>query len=269
MIIDKKATSDWWTSEGGFFGKLYAEADNSLEGFLNNPQQMEQRIKDEVEGVIRLCKLNKGDAVVDCPCGYGRHTCGLASLGLNLTGFDVNDEHLAIAKEQVKKLNLDNVKFVQNDMRKMNFKDEFNALINMFYSFGFFENEADDQTSIDNFCKALKPGGKFLMHTFITLPKIKSGDYKKKETRNLKSGKQLELYRDYDEETKREFGEWYLVDKDGSKQELAPYSMRIYTDGEYREMCAKAGFSRVDVYGDWQGAPYQDNSELMIVVATK
>jgi len=261
--------SDWWKSEGGFFGKKYAEADNSLEGFLKNPQVMNARVTQEVSGVIKLCNLKKGDKILDAPCGYGRHSLGLALRGFGVTGVDINKEHLGIGRKSLKKLKLVNADFYRRDIRKLNFKNKYDAVINMFYSFGFFDDFIDDMKTLENFYRVLRKGGKFLMHTFITLPKIENGDYKKRDIRTLVTGNKLELFREYDYKTKREFGEWSLVTKNGKKHKLAPYSMRIYTDIEYIGMCTKVGFSKIDVYGGWKGEKYKDSSELMIVVATK
>jgi SAM-dependent methyltransferase len=268
MVIDNIA-DNWWESKGGFFGDLYAKADNSFEGFLNSPADLDARTKEEVEGVVKLCGLNEGDPIMDCPCGYGRHSIALTLAGFKVTGVDINNEHLAIAKRMANEVGADTLNIVTQDMRSLDKKEEFNAVINMFYSFGFFKDESDDVLSLQNFYNSLKPGGKFLMHTFITLPKIRRGDYKTHEIRTLKDNDKLELYREYNEETKREDGEWSILKTDGTKESLAPYSMRIYTDKEFIEMCDKVGFSKVDVYGDWAGEPYKDESELMIVVATK
>jgi ubiquinone/menaquinone biosynthesis C-methylase UbiE len=248
--MEKKAKDmpyekDWWQDGGGFFGKLYAEADDSYEGFLNRPEDMPARIKDEVEGVMRLCGIKAGDSVMDCPCGYGRHSLGLSQRGLNVRGVDISTEHLDLAKKQAERMNAQNIAFTQSDMREIPLKEEFNAVINMFYSFGFFDDEEDDLRAVKKFHAALKPGGKFLMHTFITVPKIESGNYKKYDVRTLTSGNKLELFRDFDTETKREVGEWYIVHPDGTKKMLAPYAMRIYTEKEFKELCLKAGFQDV------------------------
>jgi SAM-dependent methyltransferase len=260
---------DWWNDSGGFFGKLYAEADDSFEGFLKKPEVMSSRIKKEVEGVIRLCKIKKNAAVLDCPCGYGRHSLGLSQKGYRVHGVDINSEHLSLARKQANKISKKNHRFTHKDMRTLSFKEKFDAVINMFYSFGFFDDEADDQLSVENFYRALKPGGAFLMHTFITIPKIKAGDYKKHDIRSLASGNKLELFRDFNVRTKREVGEWAIVYPDGTREILAPYSMRIYSNEEFDALCRRAGFKDVVFYGDWNGTPYKPHSELLIAVARK
>lgn len=267
--IPKTIPETWWESEGGFFGQLYLEADDSLEGFLHHPQDMAGRVQTEVAGIIKLCGLERGDAVLDCPCGYGRHSVALAEKGFQVTGVDINDFFLKIAREQVQKLGIANCRFLKEDMRSIDFTNTFNAVVNMFYSFGFFAREEDDNRVAHNFYRALKPGGTFLMHTHITLPKIMSGDYKRHEIRTLQSGNKLELFRDYDPNTKRENGQWFIIYPNGTRKSSESYSMRIYSTEEFTNLCRAAGFRDVRLYGDWDGIPYKDSSPLLIAVAIK
>lgn len=267
--IPKTVPETWWGNKGGFFGELYLEADDSLEGFLNRPQDMVGRIQTEVDGIIKLCSLREGDTVLDCPSGYGRHSIALAEKGFQVTGVDINDFFLKVAREQVQKHSIQNCRFLKEDMRVIDFTETFDAVVNMFYSFGFFSAEEDNSRVAHNFYRALKPGGTFLMHTHITLPKIMSGDYKRHEIRTLQSGNKLELFRDYDPNTKRENGQWFIIYPDGTKKASEPYSMRIYSTEEFVDLCRGAGFRDVKAYGDWNGAHYEDSSPLLIAVATK
>ncbi|CAF4819188.1 unnamed protein product [Rotaria sp. Silwood2] len=70
-------------------------------------------------------------------------------------------------------------------MIDINYDNEFDAVINMFYSFGFFETDEENNQVLQNFYNALKPGGKFLFHTDVNIPRILSGKYKEDETRHL------------------------------------------------------------------------------------
>lgn len=268
-INNSEISKKWWEGSGGFFNDVYLEGDNSYDGFLKSPQDLETRTKLEVEGIMKLCKLKPKGTVMDLPSGYGRHSISLARKGFNVTGVDINDKFLKTASSVAKGLGLSNVKFIKKDMRHIEFKNLFDAAINMFYSFGFFESEDDNFKAIKNFHKALKPKGNFLLHTHITLPKILKNDYKKHEIRTLKTGNKLELIRDYDPVTKRENGQWYILNKDGTKKISSIYSMRIYDTSEFEDMCKKAGFRKVEFYSNWNGTPYHDSSQLLIMVATK
>lgn len=260
-------SKQWWEDKGGFFGLNYLEADDSFDGFNSDNMELDRRTELEASGVMNLAGIKAGDRLMDCPCGYGRHSLALASRGVNVTGVDINSEFLSICRFQKLKRQIESVEFVTKSMLEISFEAKFDAVINMFYSFGFF-SEDENRKVAQNFHRALKPGGRFLMHTHVTIPRFKRGLIKEVEARKLKSGRILELTRKLDAEN-REIGQWTVVGKDGQKTPLSEYSVRIYGTAEYEEMCRSVGFSKVDFYSDWAGSPYSDDSDLLIAVATK
>lgn len=160
----------WWEEGAGFFGRGYMQGDDSVEGYLEQPMTLTERTTQEVNGIINLLQLQRLQRVLDCPCGYGRHSINLAHRGLEVIGADINSEELAVACQCIS--NLPNVQFIKNDMRYLYFHDYFDAVINMFYSFGFFDTDEENMQVLRNFYTALKPGGKFLMHTDVNIPRI-------------------------------------------------------------------------------------------------
>ena len=257
----------WFEDGGGFFGRYYIEGDNSVEGYLRNPMTLEQRTQREIDGVVKILDLRPGDRVLDCPCGYGRHSTELATRGFEVVGCDINREMLEPAVNATR--GLSNVKFVKQNMVHLDFTEEFDAVVNLFFSFGFFDSDEDNNQVLQNFYRALKPGGKFMMHTDINVPRIVNGTYKLRETRQLKSGRQLEISETCDMQNKRLEGRWCLVSADGSRQELTPYTAAIYTLEDFAAMCDAVGFRNIRGYGDWTGTPLTSNSEDMIIVAEK
>lgn len=267
--MTQTATSEkqWWEEGAGFFGRGYMEGDNSIEGYLEQPLTLVERTAQEVSGIISLLKLQPGDRLLDCPCGYGRHSIGLARRGISVIGADINSEELQLAWGQTGEL--PNAQFIKNDMRFLYFHDHFDVVINMFYSFGFFETDEENLQVLRNFYTALKPGGKFLMHTDVNIPRIISGKYKAVEQRSLSDGKILEIIDRYDPVERRINGTWTLIHPDKRIEELTPYSVRVYTNEEFTQMCYKVGFNEVTAYGSWEGEPLTDDSEDMMIVAQR
>src|SRR3990167_3007348 len=125
---------NWWEPDYGFFGDFYIEGDNSLNGYLEGKKQsLSDRVEVEVTGIIRLLDLKPQDKVLDLPCGYGRHSIGLAKKGYHVTGCDINPTHLEVANKNSKILNV-SPSFVLGDMLNYQSDEKFNAIINMFYS---------------------------------------------------------------------------------------------------------------------------------------
>lgn len=259
----------WWKEGGGFFNEIYLEGDDSLEGHLNTPADLSTRTRREIQGITKLCNLTEGSSVLDCPCGYGRHSIALAEAGSKVVGIDINTSFLQRAISRAEEMSLSNVSFLQGDMRYLGLQSEFDVVINMFYSFGFFLSEQENISTLRNFSNALKPKGRFLMHTHITLPKLLGGAIQTHDIRNLRSGKRIEIFRGYDPRTKREQGKWTIMEEGRQKRESAIYSVRVYTAEELRSLCKRTGFCSVEIVGDWNGKKYTDESPEMILVATK
>lgn len=261
-------SQEWWSEEYDFFGDFYMEGDNSVEGYsIKNKQSLRQRTYREVDGVLRLLDLKGKSKILDCPTGYGRHSIELARRGHHLTGSDLNSRHLEIAKKKAEEGSV-KIKFVKENMLDLEYVSEFDAVINMFYSFGFFESEEENFKVLQNFFKALKPNGQFLMHTDVNIPFIQAGKYKHDEERVLVSGNTLRIVDEYNPTSKRINGFWILKNEKG-KEIKKEYSVRVYSREEFIDLCKSAGFKFCKAYSDWDKKPYSENSEDMIIVATK
>ena len=115
----------------------------------------------EVKFLWKVLRLKKGSRVLDIPCGTGRHAVRLARRGASVLGVDITEEYLRTARRAAGKLA--NVRFVRGDMRRMPLENEFDAAINLWTSFGYFEKPSDDVKTLRAVARALKPGGLFLI----------------------------------------------------------------------------------------------------------
>ena len=104
-----------------------------------------------------LLKLNisKGGQLLDLCCGKGRHSVYLNSKGFQVTGIDLSPQNIRFCKQ----FENDTLSFFVHDMRKLFRVNYFNAVINLFTSFGYFEREHDNALAINAAAKSLKPGG--------------------------------------------------------------------------------------------------------------
>ena len=114
--IDK----DWWKEEYGFFGEFYMKGDDSIEGYrVEEKQSLDERTRVEVDGVLSLLNLKSDSKIFDCPCGYGRHSIGLAEKGMNVLGVDLNKKHLSVALDKL--AGSENLRFGQGNMLTLDY----------------------------------------------------------------------------------------------------------------------------------------------------
>ena len=121
------------------------------------------RDRQEVARLIDVLALPTGSRVLDCPCGQGRHAHLLAETGFDVDGLDYSMDLLARAKKRGTGKTL---RYTQGDMRKLpaRWTRRFDAVVNLFTSFGFFDSPDDDLRVLGEFARVLRPGGVLVFH---------------------------------------------------------------------------------------------------------
>src|SRR5207248_4506086 len=122
----------------------------------------EEHTTREVEGIIQFLDLPPGSRILDLACGHGRHSIPLAERGYRITGQDLSEVFLSRARTEADVRGA-TVNWVHSDMREIPFVDEFDAVINIFTAFGYFESDAENQQVLHQVYKALRPGGRLLL----------------------------------------------------------------------------------------------------------
>jgi SAM-dependent methyltransferase len=92
-------------------------------------------------------------------CGKGRHSRFLAQLGYTTTGIDLAHCSIIEANQDL----LPNLNFEVWDMRKVYKESTYELVVNLFSSFGYFDNEEDDQHAISAMAGDLKVGGTLVL----------------------------------------------------------------------------------------------------------
>lgn len=129
--------------------------------FTPGSPEAEAAAADETRFLWKVLRLKKGSRVLDIPCGTGRHALRLARKGASVLGVDITQEYLREARR--KGACVPNARFVRGDMRRVPLEAEFDAAINLWTSFGYFADPADDLKTLKGIARALKPGGLFLI----------------------------------------------------------------------------------------------------------
>jgi SAM-dependent methyltransferase len=100
---------------------------------------------DLVDMILEVLKLQPGDRVLDLACGSGAHALRLARRGLGVLGVDVAPSLVAHCRRQAAEGGIASPRFEEGDMRDLDLQDEFDAVLLLSGSFGFF----DDATNRD------------------------------------------------------------------------------------------------------------------------
>lgn len=227
------------------------------------PPEKFEAASDEVDDLLSLVDLADDAAVLDVPCGLGRHAVELASRGLDVTAVDATPAYLDEARDHAADDAAD-PEFVEADMREFQRPGAFDAVVNLYTSFGFFADRADDEATARNFHASLEPGGTLVMQ--LTGKETLAREYQARTWHDREHGYVLE------ERTVRDDWSWvenrWVVVEGGDSREFT-VSHRLYSAYELQSLLERVGFDEVAAHGDLAGSDYDETADELVVVAEK
>lgn len=258
--------TDWWQK---MFDQKY------LDTYLGNLTP--ERTKTEVDFIVKAARLKPSDEILDLACGHGRHSIELAKRGFaHVTGLDYSEVFIDKAVEDAEQADVD-VRFLRGDMKELPFDSEFDAVLLLFTSFGYFDDEMN-KSVLGQINKSLKPGGRFYIDVIsgeAVVRRFEREGVPDPETGLLKIARQTEMSGHPTDET-----EWFDKDRqiihthrewqDGGEKKEYDYYLHVYNMPQYEQMLAEAGFAIEDTWGDMEGNPFgSDASFRTIILARK
>ena len=207
--------------------------------------------------------LPVGARVLDVPCGQGRHTHLLAEAGYNVHGVDYSRDLLAVARKRGTGPNL---RYTRGDMRRLpkDWTRRFDAVLNLFTSFGFFAHPADDTKVVNEFARVLKPGGVLIwqgasrdgvMSRFLARDWWTSGNTMFAQEREFDPLSGLLTVRS--------------TSTGGKRRANREHSIRLYTASRLAELFAQNGLVVEQAYDSFSDGPLRRTSSEMMLVARK
>ena len=216
-----------------------------------------------IDKVLTLVKPN-GKAVLDLCCGPGRCAMDLARRGFKVTGVDRTKFLLDKAKSGARKAKA-RIEWIEMDMRDFVRPESYDMALNMFTSFGYFDDKRDDLTVLSNIFTSLNPRGVLLVEVMgkEILAKIFQPTWSEKLPDGTKFIGRGEIF----DEWTRIRNEWILVKKGRAKSYTFHHT--IYSGQEIRDRMEQVGFDDVKIYGSMDGEEYGLDSERLIAVGCK
>lgn len=221
----------------------------------------------EVDFVERELGGDRCKKILDIACGTGRHAIELARGGYQVTGFDLSEGQLRLAREKASVAGV-SVEFQRRDATEPHFTQEFDAAL-MFCEGAFPLMETDEKNFaiLQHAAGALRPDGKLMLTTLNALfPLFHSV---KDFLESKQSGAAAEKLT-FDLMTFRNRGELTFTD-DGGQPHTIETDERFYTPAEMRWLLQTAGFAKVNIFGCRLGqfsrehALTQDDFEMLVV----
>jgi SAM-dependent methyltransferase len=245
----QQPASDWWRT---WFGPAYLELYDEF---------VAERAPIEIDQLEKLLHLHPPMRILDLPCGQGRHAIELARRGYRVTGVDLSPYLLRIARQRAAATGV-SVRWQVGDMRQP-LADRFDVVLNLFTSFGYFADEADDAEVLKAAAAMLEPGGRFVVE-IINGDRIMA-NFQEREWFTVGDSAVVE-HRSLDRRSRRMVVERTV--EAGGNSRVEHHALRLYGAAEIRALLRAAEFAQVDLYGDWDGTPASPDRLRLLAVAT-
>ena len=239
-----KSKKQWYASwfDTPYYHILYKDRDYSeAQGFMDN--------------LTNYLNIPEGGKILDLACGKGRHSVYLNELGYNVTGVDLSEQSITHAKQFVNKT----LKFAVHDMSKP-YPDAFDAVFNLFTSFGYFEDEKCNLDTIASIKTELNEFG-FGVIDFMNVDYI----IENLVTEDIKTVEGIDFHQ------KRSVQNGYIIKDISFEIESERYEfqerVKAFTLKDFQELFEKAGVYLLDVFGDYKLRKYHSKtSERLIMI---
>jgi SAM-dependent methyltransferase len=218
---------------------------------------------EELDFLEDVLRPPQGGALLDVPCGLGRHSVGFAARGYQLTGVDLSPDSLKEARAEVSARGL-KVDLVQSDMRAITWEEQFDGAYCLGNSIGYFGRQGMKHFA-SAFARALKPGARCVIDTGMAaeslLPAVDERNW-------YQTGEVLMLV-----ENSYEAAESRLDSKlsfiKGGKTETRSVSHFVFAAGEIKSILEESGLRVSDLFSSTEKEPFELGSHRLIVVAEK
>lgn len=238
----------WYRSwfDSPYYPILYKSRDESEAAFF-------------IDRLIKYLNPSSHARFLDMACGRGRHSIRIHQKGYDITGIDLSKNSIAEAKRHEEQ----GLHFYVHDMRKLFRASHFDYVLNLFTSFGYFDNRAENENVLKTANAALKESGIFVID-FLNPGKIKS-QIKASENRKI-SGISFKIRREYED--------GWIIKKigieDGNDSYRFEEKVWAIEHEEFKSMLSGNGFEILDTFGNYNMNAYNsDESERQIIIARK
>jgi ubiquinone/menaquinone biosynthesis C-methylase UbiE len=212
-----------------------------------------------IDNLVQHLQITKGSKLIDIACGKGRHATYFNSLGLDVVGVDLSPNSIASATKNANAT----LQFSVHDMREVYQENSFDVVTNLFTSFGYFEENTDEQKAINAMASNLKSEG-VLIIDFMNVKKVIA---------NLVASEQKTIDGiTFDISRKIEAGHIIkdIQITDGAIKQHFQEKVKAITLANYSEFITTAGLKIIDIFGNYKLEDFNAiTSDRLILICKK
>ncbi|HEX8376847.1 MAG TPA: class I SAM-dependent methyltransferase [Pedobacter sp.] len=212
-----------------------------------------------IDNICSHLKPQPDARILDIACGKGRHAIYLNEKGYDVTGIDLSFSSIKYAKQ----FENEKLRFYQHDMRNLLFINYFDYALNLFTSFGYFENDRDNINALKSFRKSLSKNGVLVLDYFNShkiLNNLVESEIKTIDgidfniSKSIKQGRIIKSIEFEDNNRKHKF-----------KEDVKAYSL-----SDFERLFKLSGFKIREYFGSHSLDPFNENqSDRLIFICSK
>ena len=231
-----------------------------------------------------LAHLKDGAKVLDAGCGLGRISVELAALNLDVTGVDIIQSELDAARDSAEAEGVP-LTLLKQDLRHFHSPNQFDCAINLYTSFGYCDTIEEDMQILRNIAESLKSGGTFILECVSRETAIM---YWTPGEEFERAGYKVVTHFEVVGAWEGLRSQWTLYPIDtpslqdaaktpslrgvpATKQSIIDHTFiqRLYPASFLRDKLIEIGFSKAEVFGDYDKSPYNEKARTMVIIGTK
>jgi 2-polyprenyl-3-methyl-5-hydroxy-6-metoxy-1,4-benzoquinol methylase len=240
--------NDWFASwfDTSYYHILYADRnDNEAKEFIIN--------------LSKNLNLPAHAKVLDLACGKGRHSVTLNELGFNVLGVDLSANSISEASKNQR----DGLLFDVHDMREVLPNQTFDAVFNLFTSFGYFDKTSDNSRVLSAVHTMLAPQG-ILVIDFMNATKVINSlvTDESKTVQNI----EFQIHRKFDG---KHIYKNIKFEDEGEKYDFTERVQALKHE-DFEELLEENNFGILRTFGDFNLSPFdKDKSDRLIIIAQR
>lgn len=211
-----------------------------------------------IRNLVGNLELKKDSRILDLACGKGRHAITLHEMGYNVLGVDLSENSIKEAKKNCK----ERLEFRVHDMREILTGESFDAVVNLFTSFGYFEDMADNESVVRSVNSMLKPGGIFVidfMNAAKVIAQLTSDEEK------ICDGILFRIRRSYDGSFIRKEIKFNAAGEDFEYHECVQ-ALRL---DDFKDLLLPNGFEILRTFGNFDLHPFDEKTSDRLILITR
>lgn len=208
-----------------------------------------------LDNLLAFMKPNADDQFLDLACGTGRHSRYIHSKGYAVTGVDLSARSIALAQEHA----TDDLTFHVQDMREPLREQAFDLVLNLFTSFGYFDDVADNDRVLQSVYASLKPDGRFLLDFFNAT--VVTANLVHEEQKTIGEW-QVDITREAAEDRLVKTMKWQSETKEVEFSE----KVSLFSKDDLCQMLERAGFTIEHVFGDYSLNPFDETTSPRVLL---